>query len=130
MTLASCSEPIVEVEIMNRDTLYLLQPGFDDPAYPGQKFYCEHCALMEGVLASFPELGKNLDIRHIAWPRPRQEVIALVGEENQSLPLFILTKGNRSVHQTGEYGGNAFVSDKDAILAVLSERHGFPNPHP
>jgi len=120
----------MEVEIMNRDTLYLLQPGFDDPAYPGQKFYCEHCALMEGVLASFPELGKNLDIRHIAWPRPRQEVIALVGEENQSLPLFILTKGNRSVHQTGEYGGNAFVSDKDAILAVLSERHGFPNPHP
>lgn len=130
MTLASCSEPIMEVEIMNRDTLYLLQPGFDDPAYPGQKFYCEHCALMEGVLASFPELGKNLDIRHIAWPRPRQEVIALVGEENQSLPLFILTKGNRSVHQTGEYGGNAFVSDKEAILAVLSERHGFPNPHP
>lgn len=130
MTLASCSEPIMEVEIMNRDTLYLLQPGFDDPAYPGQKFYCEHCALMEGVLASFPELVKNLDIRHIAWPRPRQEVIALVGEENQSLPLFILTKGNRSVHQTGEYGGNAFVSDKDAILAVLSERHGFPNPHP
>jgi len=72
----------MEVEIMNRDTLYLLQPGFEDPAYPGQKFYCEHCALMEGVLASFPELGKDLDIKRVAWPRPRHEVIALVGEEN------------------------------------------------
>ncbi len=128
--MAPCSKAIMEVEIMNRDTLYLLQPGFEDPAYPGQKFYCEHCALMEGVLASFPELGKDLDIKRVAWPRPRHEVIALMGEENQSLPLFILTKGDRSVHQTGENEGNAFVSDKDAILAVLAERHGFPNPHP
>lgn len=120
----------MEVEMINRDTLYLLQPGFEDPAYPGQKFYCEHCALMEGVLASFPELGKNLDIKRIAWPRPRHEVIALVGAENQSLPLLILAKGERSVHQTGKNEGNAFVSDKDAILAVLAERHSFPNPHP
>ena len=115
---------------MNRDTLFLLTPGFEDPAYPGQTFYCEHCALMEGVLASFPQLGKNLDIKRIAWPRPRHDVIALAGEENQSLPLLILTKDEHSVHQTGEYEGSAFVSDKDAIMAVLSERHGFPNPHP
>ena len=130
MTAACPSEPKTEVEIMNRDTLYLLKPGFEDPAYPGETFYCWHCALMEGVLASFPELGKDLDIKRIAWPRPRHEVIGLVGEENQSLPLFILKKGDRSVHQTGEYEGNSFVSDKDAILAVLSERHGFPHPHP
>lgn len=115
---------------MNKDTLFLLTPGFEDPDYPGQTFYCEHCALMEGVFASFPHLGQNLDIRRIGWPRPRRDVIALVGEENQSLPLLILTKGEHSVHQTGEYEGNAFVSDKDAIMAVLSERHGFPNPHP
>ncbi len=68
--------------------------------------------------------------KRIAWPRPRHKVIALVGAENQSLPLFILAKGDRSVHQAGEYEGNAFVPDKDAILAVLAERHGFPNPHP
>ncbi|MFD2650190.1 DUF3088 domain-containing protein [Brucella rhizosphaerae] len=115
---------------MNRDTLFLLQPGFEDPAYPGQVFYCWHCALIEGVLASFPELGKGLDIKRIAWARPRQEVIALVGEENQSLPLLILTKGDPSVHQTGEYEGSVFISEKDAILEVLAERHGFPLPHP
>ncbi len=115
---------------MNRDTLFLLTPGFEDPAYPNQKFYCEHCALMEGVLASFPQLGKNLDIKRIDWTRPRPDVIALVGEENQSLPLLVLAKGQRSLHQTGGYAGKTFISNKDAIIAALSERHDFPNPHP
>ncbi|RCS24945.1 DUF3088 domain-containing protein [Phyllobacterium salinisoli] len=115
---------------MNRDRLFLLQPGFEDPAYPGKRFYCWHCALMEGVLASFPQLAQRLDVERIPWPRPRLEVVSLVGEDNQSLPLLVLADGQTSVHQTGIHAGRAFVSDKDAILAVLSERHGFPDPHP
>lgn len=115
---------------MNKDILFLLEPGFEDPAYPGKKFYCWHCALIEGVLASFPELAKQLDVRRIAWPRPRSGVVALLGEDNQSLPLLILAHGSRSDHQSGEYQGTAFISEKDAILAALSERHNFPNPHP
>ena len=47
---------------MTRDLLFLLRPGFEDPAYPGRRFYCWHCALMEGVLASFPELAGRLDL--------------------------------------------------------------------
>ncbi|MBB4000746.1 DUF3088 domain-containing protein [Aureimonas pseudogalii] len=115
---------------MKRDTLLLLRPGFDDPAYPGQRFYCWHCALVEGVLASFPELSAGLDVHRIAWPRPRSKAIELAGEANQSLPLLILADGATSEHQTGLHEGRAFVSDKDGILATLSERHGFPDPHP
>lgn len=115
---------------MKRDKLFLLQPGFEDPAFPGQRFYCWHCVLMEGMLASFPDHARRLDVERIAWPRPRPEIVALVGEENQSLPLLILPEGERSPHQTGEYRRRAFISDKDAILAALSERHGFPLPHP
>lgn len=115
---------------MNRDRLFLLRPGFEDPAYPGQRFYCWHCALMEGVLASFPELATRLDVQRIAWPRPRLPAIEQVGEENQSLPLLVLADGDTSSHQTGTYEGRAFISDKDRILAALSERHGFPDPHP
>ena len=44
---------------MTRDRLFLLRPGFEDPAYPGQRFYCWHCALIEGVLASFPALAES-----------------------------------------------------------------------
>ncbi|NVD40490.1 DUF3088 domain-containing protein [Ensifer sp. HO-A22] len=115
---------------MVKDKLFLIQPGFKDPAYPGQQFYCWHCALIEGVLASFPDLAKRIDVERIAWPRPRLPVIAFVGEENQSLPLLVLADGNTSEHQTGVFQGRAFVSEKDKLLAALSERHGFPDPHP
>jgi hypothetical protein len=112
------------------DKLFLLRPNFEDPAYPNKRFFCWHCALLEGMLTSFPELAQRLDIERIAWPRPRQEVISLVGEANQSLPLLVLTGGQSSVHQTGVYEGRAFIADKDKILAALSERHGFPDTHP
>ena len=32
---------------MSRDKLIILKPGFGDPAYPGQVFYCWHCVLMD-----------------------------------------------------------------------------------
>ncbi|MGY3471112.1 hypothetical protein ACVW0I_007983 [Bradyrhizobium sp. LM6.11] len=115
---------------MTRDRLFLLRPGFEDPAFPGRRFYCWHCALIEGVLVSFRQLAEKLDVERIAWPRPRQPVIALVGEENQSLPLLVLADGATSPHQTGSHQGRAFIADKDAILAALSDRHGFPDPHP
>lgn len=115
---------------MQLDTLFLVSPGFEDPAYPGQMFYCWHCALMEGVLASFPGLAARLEVQRIAWPRPRHAIIDLVGHEHQSLPLLVLADGATSEHQTGTFAGRAFISDKDRILAALSERHGFPHPHP
>lgn len=117
-------------DLPQRDTLFLLRPGFEDPAYPDQLFYCWHCALIEGVLASFPELAARLDVERIAWPRPRSALIEIVGEENQSVPLLILANGSSSQYRTGRFNGRSFIADKDAILAALSERHGFPDPHP
>lgn len=113
-----------------RDTLFLLRPGFADPAYPGQTFYCWHCALIEGVLASFPDLATRLNVERIDWARPRQALIRLAGAANQSLPLLLLAPGETSAHATGLHEGRHFIADKDGILAALSERHGFPVPHP
>lgn len=114
----------------SRDTLFLLRPGFADPAYPGQTFYCWHCALIEGVLASFPDLATRLDVERIDWARPRQALVRAVGEAHQSLPLLLLAPDATSSHGTGVYEGRHFIADKDGILAALSERHGFPDPHP
>ena len=50
---------------MMRDRLFLLRPGFEDPAYPGRRFYCWHCVLIEGLLASFPQLAERLDVERI-----------------------------------------------------------------
>lgn len=114
----------------SRDTLFLLRPGFADPAYPGQTFYCWHCALIEGVLASFPDLATRLDVERIDWARPRQALVRAVGEAHQSFPLLLLARGATSAHETGLHEGRSFIADKDGILAALSERHGFPDPHP
>ena len=42
------------------DTLYLLIPG-EDPAVPGEDYFCPPCAMVEGVLASSPHLGSNIE---------------------------------------------------------------------
>lgn len=112
------------------DSLFLVKPGFQDPSYPDTIFYCWHCALIEGILYSFPDLTENLSVHRIAWPKPRRPVLELVGEENQSVPLLVLAEGTRSAFQTGIYNGRAFIAEKDAILSALTERHGFPEPHP
>jgi hypothetical protein len=115
---------------MKRDRLFLLHPDFEDPAYPGKRFYCWHCALMEGVLACFAHLTTKLDVERIAWPRPRSAVIDLVGEENQSVPLLVLADDAPADIAAYSYRGRRFVNDKDAILRTLSRRYGIPEPHP
>jgi hypothetical protein len=115
---------------MTRDRLFLLRPDFEDPAYPGQRFYCWHCALLEGVLSSFPILAERIDVERIAWPRPRRVLVDLVGEDNQSVPLLVLAGDTPDELATGAKEGVRFVAGKDAILSVLSRRHGIPDPHP
>ena len=115
---------------MNRDKLVIIKPNFADPALPGTRFYCWHCALMEGVLASFPDLATRIDVLRIEWPRPRQEVIELIGVENQSLPVLILADDADDEPATGSYNGQRFTEGKEAILEALSRRHGIPFPHP
>jgi len=116
--------------MITRDKLFLLRPDFDDPDYPGQRFYCWHCALLEGVLAFFPALSSQIDVERIAWPKPRRALVDLVGKDNQAVPLLVLADNAPQDLATGSFRGTRFVKDKDAILAVLSRRHGIPDPHP
>jgi hypothetical protein len=110
--------------MMMRDSLFLLRPGFEDPEYPGRRFYCWHCALLEGVLASFPALSSQIDVERIAWPKPRRTLVDLVGENNQSVPLLVLADNAPQDLVTGSSRGIRFVKDKDAILTVLREVKG------
>ena len=60
---------------MDRDKLIIIKPDFVDPTLPGTRFYCWHCALMEGVLVSFPTLATRIDVLRVDWTRPRQKVV-------------------------------------------------------
>lgn len=115
---------------MMRDRLFILKPGFEDPAFPGQAFYCWHCVLMEGLLASFPAALASLDVERIEWPRPRQAVIDLIGPDHQSVPVLVLADDAPAGLETGAHEGRRFVAGKDPILAALSVRYGIPLPHP
>lgn len=115
---------------MGRDKLLLLDVDFLDPAFPGQKFYCWHCALMEGLLSCYPEMADKLDVQRISWARPRRELIDLVGIENQSVPLLILAEDAPDGLETGRFGGRRFVDNMEAIQHALSVRYGIAAPHP
>jgi len=116
--------------IAHKADLFLLTPDFEDGTFPGQRFFCRHCALVEGVLASFPGLADHVRVHRIGFTRPRADVIALVGEANQALPVLILPPGSASAHGTAESQGRQFASGTDAILAIFTELYGIPPAHP
>jgi hypothetical protein len=46
---------------MCRDRLLQIEPGFEDPAHPGQLFVCPDCNAIEGLLEDrfgFPRLHR------------------------------------------------------------------------
>ena len=102
---------------MTRDTLFLLDTDWADPAYGGTRhFYCKDCMIVEGLLATFPERAAKLEVVRVAWPRPRTAVIEAIGETNQNLPALVWDGG--------------FANEIESLLAALAERHGFPERHP
>ena len=111
-------------------TLYLLEPSFEDSAYPGQRFLCRHGTLVEGVLNNFPDVRDQIEIERVAFPRPRKVVIDAVGEGNQALPVLVLPEGETRAAATGSANGRSFAAGAEAILATLAERHGIPVIHP
>ena len=102
---------------MTKDRLFLLQHDFADPELSGRVFYCKDCITVEGLLAAFPDLAAKLEVIHVPHPRPRAEVIAALGEENQNLPALAFSEGG-------------FVNEIEALLRALHTRHGFPERHP
>lgn len=115
------------MDAMAKDTLFLIAPGFEDPKLPGVRFVCPHCNQIEGLLAAFPELAAQIDIRRVGFQRPREAVIAVVGEENQSLPLFVFA--GDVPNDAKAKGDTHFIQDTKRILQILAERHGFPQLH-
>jgi len=112
---------------MAKDKLFLLTPGFDNPNRDDGPFVCPFSNQIEGLLASFPDLAERLDVQRVAFVRPRADVIAVVGEENQALPLLVL--GDNPPDDARHHGNIAFIQDTPRILSLLAERHGFPKIH-
>ena len=75
---------------------------------------------MEGILAKFPKELAGLKVQRMGFPRPREAVVALVGEDNQSLPTLILGDGVLTNEDTSQYGNVRFLKGNDKILNALT----------
>lgn len=103
---------------MAKDTLFVLDTDWADPELGGvRRFYCKDCVTVEGLLALFPERAGQIEVVRVGWPRPREAVVAALGEANQNLPALAFADGG-------------FANDIEGVLAALHTRHGFPERHP
>ena len=112
----------------DKPILFLLRAGFPDPGHGPGGFYCPECATVAGLLWYYPAVAAQLDVRQVDAPRPRPDVVALVGEENQSCPVLVLPEGERPAG-VPVAKGRAFVSGPEAIVAFLADRYGTARSH-
>jgi hypothetical protein len=115
---------------MQRDILFLLKESFADG--PGMQYYCPHCAEISGVLAYFPKLRHNLDVRYVEFPRPRDEIVKILGNEYQNCPVLVLADKpplDALGLVSGEVNGKYFISGPLEIGRYWSHVHGISRPH-
>ena len=112
-----------------KDRLYLLRPDFSDAGF---KQFCSECAMVEGMLSFYPHLRTNVDVTYINFTRPRAEIVAELGPENQSSPVIILAdpaaarKAQNVRPKT--YNGKTFLNDPFEVCEYLAAVHGVGRP--
>jgi hypothetical protein len=109
-----------------KDILFILKAPFVDGGFD---WYCNDCMTLEGALVVNPHWADKVDVRRVDYERPRRDVIALVGEERQGLPMLVMDKA-RAPGDAEIIGDYAILQDVRAIGRALTSRHGGAGPHP
>lgn len=114
---------------LRRDTLFILRAPFEDAALDGT-WFCASCAMMEGALLANPHWAAHIDVKRMPFPRPRHEMIALIGEENQSMPALVLADDSEPPPEAKEFEGRRFLDEPKPIARYLAATYGGAGPHP
>lgn len=114
--------------------LFLLKPDFIDKSIDDHtKFYCPHCAMINGVINYYSKVKEEIEIIYVDFERPRNQLIELVGEENQGCPNLVINKSeidnNIDVSYFSSWGENLFVNDEFLIAKYLSAKYNIGVPH-
>jgi hypothetical protein len=115
---------------MGKPVLFLLKPGFSDST--GGPYFCPSCAAVEGFLKYAPEVERRLDVRRIDFPRPRKEIVELIGAANQGCPVLVLgdVTDLPAEAKRSEETGKAYIPDSTPICEFLGRTSGVVRPHP
>jgi hypothetical protein len=120
----------------NRDQLFLLTPDFADTRHGDRLFFCPETAMVEGMLAFYPKLRARIDVHYIGFDKPRQAIVALLGEAVQGCPMLVLGEGSLAAFEPRpdvtirESAGQAYISKDIEICRYLAHRYGAGVPHP
>lgn len=111
----------------HRDTLFLLPPGFADN---NQREYCPECAEVWGLLSYFPAIKESLDIHYQPIAKPREDIVALLGEKNQNCPTLVLHADSPALEGCGimQKSGHRFINNARDIGRYYANRFGTPFP--
>ena len=112
---------------MTKDTLFLLPPAFEDD---GQAQLCLESMTIVGILAAFPDVKDALEIRYQPLEKPRPEMTALLGEENQNCPTLLLAGGSDAgpLAKVKTVNGRGFLDNARDIGKYFAHKHGTPVP--
>jgi hypothetical protein len=116
------------------DILFLLKADFldEDRDNINKKYYCPDCAFLEGVLSYYPHLREKLEIRYIDFPKPRKEIVEIVGEEFQGCPNLILDFDNHHFdanNQFHRYNTHVYTTDTKLIVHYLRDKYRIAEAH-
>ena len=115
---------------MPRHQLFMLTPWKEGESGP---YYCPDCGVVEGFFVYTPQARDLVGIIHIDYPRPRPDLVALLGAENQSSPVLVLAEGTEMPEQGRRSlsTGRIFLDDPIAICNFLGSLVDHPVlPHP
>jgi hypothetical protein len=115
------------------DQLFLLKPGFADPASGSELYYCPYSAAITGVLSYYPRLKKELHVQEVDFPRPREPIAALLGEQHPGCPVLVLDEGRAvppGIKVQSAPTGRRYISETAEIRQYLARAYGTDFPHP
>lgn len=91
--------------------LFLLKADFQDASRgDGKRYFCPDCAILEGLVSYYPHLSNELEVKYVNFARPRNVLVDLIGEANQSCPVLVLEDGT-------------FINETSEIIRHLTENH-------
>jgi hypothetical protein len=112
-----------------KDRLFILKPNFVES---GIHQFCVDCATVEGMLSFYPELRQAVEVHYVAFQRPRTEIVAELGPDNQSSPVLVIGSAPAGYANQGaafhEYQGRLFLNDPYQICDYLARTYGAGAP--
>ena len=108
-----------------KDRLFVFKPGF---IHNGKPSVCPFSAQIVGYLAWFPQLRDTVDVVEIDYPKPRTQLINLLGEDHQSAPQLVIGDKPATVDgvTVAQANGHHYVEKTLEIIKYLAATRDLP----